>query len=164
MLSHTYAFYSVPVEGFDISPPPDGPSHRTTGSAPSSFFRRAPLDMIIDSGSTLLSLPYAVADHIASLFIPGAAYSDVSNPYLVPYSAAPPRVGVEIAGKTFFIHPDDLMNKSPGAVGGGRGMRTLAVQRQGGGDAVLGDSWLKGMLAVFDVGGNEMKFAEREEY
>ncbi len=29
----------------------------------------------------------------------------------------------------------------------------LAVQRQGDGDAVLGDAWLKNVVAVFDVGG-----------
>ena len=40
---------------------------------------------------------------------------------------------------------------SPG-VGEGR-MCALSMQRSGTGDSVLGDAWLKGVVAVFDVGG-----------
>jgi hypothetical protein len=121
--------------------------------------------MIIDSGSSLLHFPDPVAAHIASLFIPSAVYSPTYGTYLVECSAVAPRVGVIIGGKSFYIHEDDLMNKGPGAVRQDRtGMCTLAILRQEGGDAVLGDSWLKGVLAVFDVGNNEMRFSGREVY
>jgi hypothetical protein len=33
------------------------------------------------------------------------------------------------------------------------GMCVLSVLRSGTGDSVLGDAWLKGVVAVFDVGG-----------
>ena len=134
------------------------------------------------------------ADHIASLFIPPALFAPDENAYFVPCSAAAPRVGVVIEGRSFYIHADDLMNRAPGAVGDGgvvdfeedfevdsddgdgevrkgkavfgKGkLCTLAVQRQRvGGNAVLGDSWLKNVLAVFDLGGNMMRFAGREIY
>ncbi|KAF1953788.1 acid protease [Byssothecium circinans] len=153
---------------------------RPSNSDPNSTIIFVPnLTMVIDSGCTLLYFPDDIADRIASLFVPKAVFAENSNTYLVPCSAAPPRVGVVVAGRSFYVHPDDLMNKAPGAVGGGGvvggsdggGVRfgegrmcTLAVQRRGGGDAVLGDSWLKNVLAVFDLGANEMRFSGREEY
>lgn len=166
IISNTYAFYSVPVDGFDITPPTPTPRHRAARQQPQTGLTNASnagLNMIIDSGSSLLYIPDSTADYIASLFSPRAVFAPSSNTYLVPCSASAPRVGVIIGGKSFWMHEDDLMNRGPGAVGtGGIGICTLAVQRQGAGDAVLGDSWLKGVLAVFDVGANEMRFSGRE--
>ncbi|CAI6331716.1 unnamed protein product [Periconia digitata] len=165
---------------------------RPSNADPNSTIIFTPnLTMVIDSGTTLLYVPEDIAERIASLFVPRAIFSVNTNTYLVPCSALAPRVGVVVAGRSFYIHPDDLMNRAPGAVGGGgkvwvtedgtsidfedsgssrvegevgRGLCTLAVQRQGLGDAVLGDSWLKNVLAVFDVGANEMRFSGRENY
>jgi hypothetical protein len=161
ILSNTYAFYSVPISGFDITPP--ALSSTSPPILPLQNYTSYPLDMIIDSGSSLLRFPDQLAEHIASLFVPPAMYAGASDTYLVPCSAKAPRVGVVIGGKSFFVAEEDLMNKGPGNVrDGGQGMCTLAVLRQGRGDAVLGDSWLVGVLAVFDVGRREMRFAGRE--
>ncbi|KAF2641084.1 acid protease [Massarina eburnea CBS 473.64] len=177
---------------------------RPPNSSPNSTIIFSPnLTMVIDSGCTLLYIPDDIADRIAALFVPRAVFAANTNTYLVPCFAKPPRVGIVIKGRSFYIHGDDLMNKAPGAVGGGgvggegevggdgdwdwdedggdyeeeggdgkwkrRGLGegrlcTLAVQRQGAGDAVLGDSFLKNVLAVFDLGENVMRFAGREEY
>jgi len=100
--------------------------------------------MIIDSGSSLNHLPDAVADYIASLFSPRAVFSTSSGGYLVACSAAAPRVGVIIGGKTFWIHESDLMNKGPGAVKVGTpGVCTVGILKAGNADIVLGDTWLK---------------------
>jgi hypothetical protein len=81
---------------------------------------------------------------------------DNSNTYIVSCTALAPRVGVIIGGRTFFISEDDLMNRGPGAVGGGNvgaanGECAVAVQKAMGGTLVLGDTWLKNVLVVFDV-------------
>lgn len=67
-----------------------------------------------------------------------------------------------IAGQNFFVNEKDLLNG--GGVAGRKGLCVLAIQRQGQGDAVLGDAFLKNVVAVFNVGENEMMFAAREKY
>ena len=120
---------------------------------PSAFDATAhTTQMTIDSGATNMYLPQRICDLIASSFFPPAIYNAQSNTYTVLCSSPPPRVGVVIDGIPFYVNPEDLMGR--GWWGGkGRGLCTLAVQRQGDGDAVLGDAWLKSVVAVFDVGG-----------
>lgn len=101
--------------------------------------------------------------------MPRAVFNTQTGLYIVNCTAVPPRVGVNIAGATFFISPDDLMNRGSGAVGGqgngaGPGQCVLAVQPSMGGASVLGDSWLKNVLVVFDLGANRVRIAGREVY
>jgi hypothetical protein len=180
-----YAWYAIAVDGFSItlpSPlrarsstshndtnddsdedtdedthegalPPTQPPHRSA-----SDFAISPTKVIIDSGTTLMYLPDALVDYIASTFLPPAFINPFNGLYMADCAAHAPRFGVIIAGKTLYVHPEDLLNPV------GAGMCMLAVQRMRGGDAVLGDAFLKNVLAVFDVGGNEMRFAGRENY
>jgi len=76
--------------------------------------------------------------------------------------AAAPRVGIIIGGKTFWVDGRDLVNNE--TVGGGVGTVgtcAIAVQRAAGGDAVLGDAFLKNVVAVFDLERDEMGFVGR---
>lgn len=112
--------------------------------------------MLLDSGTSLLYFPDNIAAYIASLFSPPARYNSQTNTYIVSCTAAAPRIGVIISGHSYFISEEDLMNKSPGAVGGsnvgaGKGECALAVQQAQGGTLVLGDTWLKNVMVVFDV-------------
>lgn len=199
-----YAFYSIRVDGFDITPPSTprrasrfrrfdflsnlfarqtSKASTSTSKAPTSTpsstvkpamrapsptptlttpptkrqtsYARSNLTMIVDSGASLLYIPDQIADYIASLFNPPARYVPYSGLYITACDAAAPRVGVIIAGTSFFIATDDLMNRSPGAVGGpGVGAQygecALGVQRAGAGNYVLGDTWLKNVLVAFD--------------
>ncbi|KAL5413243.1 hypothetical protein PMIN03_003841 [Paraphaeosphaeria minitans] len=154
VFAHTYAFYTIPVDGFAIMPPsgPATASFANTSSSVSPSTRQrvhrqsgAPLQMILDSGSTLLYLPDDTADHLASLFSPPARYVPSSNTYITSCSAQQPRFGVVIGGTTFYINPEDMLTRE------GRGRCSLAVQRMEDGDAVLGDAWLKSVLVVFDL-------------
>lgn len=157
-----YTYYSISIDGFSIT----APSGSTT---PTQNYTASRQNIIVDSGTTLIYLPDRVADYVASLFQPPATFNTNSQLYLVNCTATAPRVGVTVAGKTYFISTDDLMNRGSGSVGGaavgaGTGTCALAIQRAAGGASVLGDSWLKNVLAVFDLGGNKVRVARREVY
>ncbi|KAJ4349355.1 uncharacterized protein N0V89_007969 [Didymosphaeria variabile] len=145
IVSNTYAFYTIPIDGFSITPPSSSSdtlppfknissdkSTRSQNITAGKSTRRqntgagqgAPLKMIIDSGSTLLYLPDSTADYIASLFDPPARYVAASNTYMTACHASQPRFGVIIAGQTFYVNPADMLNRE------GRGRCSLAVQRQ----------------------------------
>lgn len=174
-----YGFYTVTVDGFSIAPPV-GAGGTSSGSGmglygsgtangvPLGAFVSQGTTAMIDSGTTLLYLPRAIADALAGSFVPPAAYNTDSGLYIVPCDAAAPRFGVVIGGKTFYMHLDDMMNRRPGAVGGpgvgaGSGMCALAVQRALGG-AVLGDAWLRGVLIIVNMADNSVIVGERENY
>ncbi|OAL52452.1 acid protease [Pyrenochaeta sp. DS3sAY3a] len=129
----------------------------------------AKLSAILDAGSSLLYLPMPITDTIANAFIPRAVFDPETKLYVVPCSAAAPRVSIIIGGSPFWMSEDDLMNKGPGAVGGTaigvpEGYCALAMQRADEGNLVLGDAWLKNVLVVFDLELNEARIAAREVY
>ncbi|KAF2734428.1 acid protease [Polyplosphaeria fusca] len=155
---------STPLSGLLLAPRPR-PS--PTADPDDNVKRQADftsldLNMVIDSGTTLIYLPDAVASYIASLFDPPAIFNTLSNLYVVSCNAQAPRIAIIIAGQPFYIDERDLLNG--GGVAGQKGVCVVAVQKQGNGDAVLGDAFLKNVVAVFDVGRNEMSFAARGVY
>lgn len=112
--------------------------------------------MIINSGTSLLYFPDPIAAYIASLFIPPASFSPIHNIYIALCPALAPRIGTRIAGISYLISGDELLNRGPGAVGGAaagarKGECVLAVLGAGEGTLVLGDIWLKNVLVVFNV-------------
>jgi hypothetical protein len=182
-----YAYYSINVDGYDISPP-SASSITTLAPLPSSSanpYTNSKQSMIIDSGSSLNYFPDNVATYIGSLFVPPARYNADYNTWLVPCTARAPRVGVRIGGQSYFMSEDDLMNRGPGAVGGAEaganpGECVVSAQNAQGGSLVLGDAWLKNVLVVFDVkngtdigrggsdkngdGGGSVRVVGREKY
>lgn len=106
--------------------------------------------------------PEVVVEYVASAFVPPATFSSQSGLYMVNCGAVAPRIGVIIGGRTFWVDVRDLISNE--TVGGGiitTGSCVINVQKVGGGDPVLGDSFLKNVVAVFDLGRNEMGFAQR---
>ncbi|KAJ4984316.1 eukaryotic aspartyl protease [Stagonosporopsis vannaccii] len=157
-----YTYYSIRISGISITAP-------SGSTAVLQNYAASGQSIIVDSGTTLIYLPDRIADYIASLFVPRAVFNAQAGLYIVNCSATAPRVGVNIAGGTFYISTDDLMNRGAGAVGGpangaGLGQCVLAIQPSMGGASVLGDSWLKNVLVVFDLGGNKVRIAAREVY
>ncbi|KAJ4298871.1 hypothetical protein N0V90_004114 [Kalmusia sp. IMI 367209] len=174
LISDTYAFYSIAVDGFEVVPPTSyqhsisspfreaRPYKGTTRQAAPSDFK-----MILDSGTTLLYLPDTTADLIANMFVPPARYSSASNTYITDCDADMPRFGVVVGGTTFWVNAEDMMNPTTVTRNGThvrRGDCTLAVQRQEDRDAVLGDTFLKNVVVVFDIGTSEVRLAGREKY
>ena len=146
-----YLFYAINASGFVYSasqpkyPNPFGPP--TTNLT---------YQVIIDSGTTLALLPTDVANAVNALFVPPAVYNIEQGDYVVDCSATPPTFGVRIASQTFFVNGADMIIEN------GDGTCASGVTDAGDGPAVLGDVFLKNVLAVFDVGASEMRFAARK--
>ena len=142
--STDFLFYTISVEALDY----DG-----ADSAQS-------VQYIVDSGTTLNYLPTPDADAVNALFDP-PAYEE-EGLYYVDCDATAPDISVVIGGMEFATNPVDLklfIDEGNTCVSG--------IQDGGAVDEslfILGDVFLKNVLAVFDVGAAEMRFAEREFY
>ncbi|KAF2009435.1 acid protease [Aaosphaeria arxii CBS 175.79] len=150
-------------------------AHQNPQADPGSSSEDSGLEMIIDSGTTLIYVPWDIAAAIGSFFVPPAIFNETSNLWIVHCDAALPDIGVIIGGKLLKIDPRDLIGPGGGTmvtknhdgVAGGvtkTQMCVPSIQGRVSGDSVLGDAFLKSVVAVFDVGVNEMRFAQRAPY
>ncbi|KAJ6007942.1 acid protease [Penicillium herquei] len=120
---------------------------------------------MVDSGTTLNYYPTSVANSVNHAFNPPAK-KNADGTYHVACDATPPTHGVTINGNTFTINPLDMIlpygqNED--------GKEICASGITDGGDDVhedifiLGDTFLKNVVAVFDVGAVKMRFAPNVE-
>ena len=96
-------------------------------------------------------------------FDPPAAYSYPDGAWYAQCNSTVPSFGVKLGSQTFYISPEDLLRQSA------RDQETGTLCRVGLMDSdfgphVLGVTFLTNVLAVFDVGNNEMRFAARKSY
>ena len=145
-----YEFYTITIDGLVYGSFAPG-----SGEANTQF--------VVDSGTTLNYLPSADAAAFNALFAPPAVVDPDYGVYVVPCNATAPEFGVTISGETFYHNPVDLV--FDGGLGGGL---CLSGIQDGGtlgaGVFILGDVFLKNVLAVFDVGEVMMAFSAREYY
>ena len=115
---------------------------------------------IVDTGSSAMILPAAEAKAINALFSPPAV--KMSGGYLVYCNATAPNIQIQLGGKGFGVNPSDMKLD----LGDNSGICISAVQEVTGTalPLILGNPWLKNVLAVFDVGKSEMNFASRMYY
>lgn len=146
-----YLFYLITIDGLVYGPYPPG-----SGLSAIPF--------IVDSGTTLNYFPTEDADEFNSLFYPPAEYSMDFGAYIVPCDAIPPELGITIGGETFYHNPADLIFDA----GVGNNICFSSVNDGGqlgqGNIYILGDPFLKNVLAVFDIGNSEMSFSSRSYY
>lgn len=95
-----------------------------------------------------------------ALFDPPPLYNAGLGLCTIYCSAKAPELRIEIGGQTFFINGKDMLQDL--------GLRN-GVWVSAGADAgeivyILGSMFLKNVLAIFDVGGNAIRFAARESY
>jgi len=125
------------------------------------------IQYIVDSGTTLNYFPTAVADAIAAAYVPAAVYEADEGAYIVDCDAVAPGLGITINGTTFWTNPIDMILLA-GTDDEGNDVCISGID-DGGDDLaedvyILGDTFLKNVIAVFDVGAVELQFAAREYY
>jgi hypothetical protein len=92
-------------------------------------------------------------------FEPRATYLYQWGAYYAPCDSVPPVFGVMIEGKTFYIRPEDLILQD--VVDPETGFCAVTLTTGGMGPYILGDVFLQSVLAVYNVGGGEMRFYSR---
>jgi hypothetical protein len=141
-----YRFYAVNTGGFTVNSQP-------------VLSQGGSMQVIIDSGSRLTHLPSKIVEAIAQKWQPPATYVTLTDEWTVDCAGKPPKVGVLFNGTTIFIDSGDLVLKVAG------NMCISTIQKNPGGDDkgmfVLGAPFLRSVIAVFDVGASEMRFANR---
>lgn len=123
--------------------------------------------MFIDSGTPLLYIPKQLAESVNAAYSPPAKYNKTYEAYTVDCKATPPSFGVVIGGKTFYLNPEDMFGGPLGdgtCLGGITWTLIPSTTSRVPPFNILGVTFLKSVLAVFDVGGSEMRIASRENY
>ena len=101
----------------------------------------------------------ALAELVAMAFDPPAEYLYRWGSYFAPCDATPPSFAIIISGVEFWIDPSHMIY--PNLVDPVTGYCSIAVSSGQSGPYVLGDVFLQNVLAVFDIGGAQMRFYSR---
>ncbi|KAL4794962.1 aspartic peptidase domain-containing protein [Aspergillus venezuelensis] len=129
---------------------------------------------VVDSGAPMNYVPRSVADSYNALFSTPSTWDDTTQGYLLEScDVTAPDFSVTLGGMTFTLNPADLVIKAGQDTSGNdvcistinRGLE-MAVDETDLTNTtelyILGASFLKDVVAVFDFGNSEMRFAERE--
>ena len=150
----TYDFYTININGVIL----DGITVPGSGGN---------IQYIVDSGTTLNYFPTAVADAVNAAFVPPAVYSDNEGAYIVDCKAKAPSMGIKISGTTFWTNALDMILLA-GTDEDGNDVCISGIDDGGNNTAedvyILGDTFQKNVVSVFDVGAVELRFAAREFY
>ncbi|KAL3256127.1 hypothetical protein ABHI18_007824 [Aspergillus niger] len=153
--SKTYDFYTINIDSVTLN----GKSLTSAGGDDIQY--------IVDSGTTLNYYPTSIAEEVNAAFSPAATYSEDEGAYIVDCDATPPTHGITINGKTFYINPLDMILDAGTDDEG----NTICISGivDGGSDTsedlyILGDTFQKNVVTVFDIGATELRFAARENY
>ncbi|KAK5699761.1 hypothetical protein LTR97_005892 [Elasticomyces elasticus] len=124
---------------------------------------RTPFQVVVDIGNPINILPYDLADAVNGAFVPSAStaeFDDLGGP-AVSCNATAPHFSLTIANHTFSIDSRDMIRQHASGV-----CYSTVASAPPPGDGLtlmfLGDAFLKNVVAVFDMGQNEMKFAQRQ--
>ena len=106
----------------------------------------------VDSGTTLNFMERDIAEDIALAFEPPGELSGLGQ-WRVDCDADPPELRIVIGGKQFLIDKRDMI------FFGGDGNCYSSVFDSFGTPGILGDAFLRSVVAIFDVGAGMMSFA-----
>ncbi|KAL9589642.1 MAG: hypothetical protein Q9203_001565 [Teloschistes exilis] len=133
----------------------------TTASVGSKKIQRAGNTAIADTGTTLALVDDSLCKAIYDA-IPGAKYDDQQQGYLIPSSITVdqlPVVSFDVGGREFAVQKEDLTFADAGD-----GFTYGGIQSRG--DLpfdILGDTWLKGIYAIFDQGNKRFGAVVRDD-
>jgi hypothetical protein len=145
-----YKIYAVTTDGF------------TVGN-PSSSMENVKAQVVIDSGSTRSYLPEKVIQEFYKAWSVPPKKDIFGLGYTVPCNSKPPKFGVKFNGAVIYFDPKDLI------ASGCAGCADICVPTiQASVDdgrrrtpSMLSQSFLKNVVAVFDIGAAEMRFYQR---
>ncbi|KAF2763976.1 acid protease [Teratosphaeria nubilosa] len=120
--------------------------------------------VIFDSGTTLVYLRYDVAQEINAAFDPPSVYIEEEGVYENDCGATPPDLYIRINGTDFPIAASELLLQGELGEDPYTGGWVMGIQPTFDEVYILGDVFLKNVVAVFDVGASEMRFAEHSVY
>ncbi|KAK1759825.1 hypothetical protein QBC47DRAFT_420693 [Echria macrotheca] len=119
--------------------------------------------VLIDAGSTLSVLPRSLVDKLYAAFDPPAKYMSFNGLFYARCDAKVPEFGVTFGNRTFFFAKEDLLRQSARDPTG-EYCRIGVTDGPDDGSNVLGVTFLSSVVAVFDIGLHEMRFASRVAY
>lgn len=152
-----YTFYTITTNGFEYQ---SAQKNWNVGSWLTYFGNpndASQVQVIVDSATTVNYLPQVTADRVNALFEPAATYDATLGYYTVDCNAKAPEFGVRIGQEIFYVNPTDNIIKL-----NAKGCITGIARTGTGGKSTLGTVFLKSVLAVFDIGAGQMRFAARE--
>ena len=105
---------------------------------------------MVDSGTSLMLVPAASAATFYDQFQP-AGRPNGDGSYRVNRDAVPPDSAVTVSGQAFAVNPVHMIS------GNFDGTCSVGIAAGDGSINILGDTFLKNVLAVFDWGNNEIR-------
>ncbi|KAF9935464.1 hypothetical protein BGZ67_003414 [Mortierella alpina] len=118
---------------------------------------KAPVHAIVDTGTTQIIIPVALARHLHAKFLPGARHIH-DGIYSLPCNVqGMPMLKIEIGGKTFELPPHlyTLQEIAPG-----RCMSGFAGEEVEGTSWILGDVFLRSVYSIFDFDNDRVGFGK----
>lgn len=115
----------------------------------------------VDSGNYISYLPPAIVEPINALFSPPATYDSDLRLYVVDCSAKAPEFGISLGDQTFYHDGSDLIYQTAEGVCVSNLASSAEVSLGGITLNIIGVPFLKNVVAVFDFGKNEMRFAKK---
>ncbi|KAL2010878.1 hypothetical protein VTN00DRAFT_3596 [Thermoascus crustaceus] len=142
-------------------------NNHSNNSTLSSMANSTRFQAVVDSGNAFNVLPPEIVMQVHESFDPPATptFDPVIGGYGVNCTADPPTLGIQIDGQMFYHRGEDLVIRNPD----GTCMSSLLPTGGGGPEEgvvalnFLGDPFLRNVVAVFDFGKDEMRFAARDD-
>lgn len=147
-----FSYYTIIPDDFVVN-------NRPLYSSSSSTAARTPI--ILDSGTTLIYLPSSIVRVINQAFSPPSQYVPSSGMWENDCDARPPSFAVRIGGRDFFLKGSDLLLPQNVGVDPQTGGCICGVQEGDDGTNILGDAFLRNVVAVFDLGEARISLAAK---
>jgi hypothetical protein len=156
-----YSFYTILPDGYLL----EGAVESFWGPHEIEVERNTDYYAIVDSGTTLMYLPPRIAEEVNALFDPPSVWIEDEGVYENDCNAKPPKFAVRINGTDFYINPKDILITGEEGYDPSTGGCLVGIQPSGDGiPNIYGDTFMKNVVAVFDIGASEMRFAPHEYY
>ncbi|EMC91921.1 hypothetical protein BAUCODRAFT_134676 [Baudoinia panamericana UAMH 10762] len=158
--AQNFSFYTIVPDGFLLSGQQQTyRGYRNVSESPATNY-----DAIVDSGTTLMYLPNNIAQAVNALFDPPSVYIEEEGVFENYCDATPPTFAIRINGTDFYINSAEMLLTGAGGQDTYTGGCITGVQPGFGGPYILGDTFLKNVVAVYDIGASEMRFAPHENH